>query len=189
MLPIGGVKEKLLAAHRIGITTIILPRENEKDLADIPKVVLDAMTVELVEHVDEVLKIALVAAGAPAARRARRNAGCRDRQRDRRDDALNGRAWRGVRPEVTFAGSAAGPEQFPRDGLPEVAFLGRSNVGKSSLLNALCGQKALARVSSLPGRTQLVNFFRVEDELLLRGPARIRLREGPGQCASAGSTS
>jgi GTP-binding protein len=64
---------------------------------------------------------------------------------------------------VTFAGSAAGPEQFPRDGLPEVAFLGRSNVGKSSLLNALCGQKALARVSSQPGRTQLVNFFRVED--------------------------
>jgi ATP-dependent Lon protease len=60
VLPIGGVKEKLLAAHRIGVTTIILPRENEKDLADIPKVVLDAVTVELVEHVDEVLKIALV---------------------------------------------------------------------------------------------------------------------------------
>lgn len=70
-------------------------------------------------------------------------------------------AWR--RPEVTFAGSAAAPGQFPTDGLPEVAFLGRSNVGKSSLLNALCGQQALARVSSQPGRTQLVNFFRVED--------------------------
>jgi ATP-dependent Lon protease len=60
VLPIGGVKEKLLAAHRIGVTTIVLPRENEKDLADIPKVVLDAVAVELVEHVDEVLKIALV---------------------------------------------------------------------------------------------------------------------------------
>jgi ATP-dependent Lon protease len=59
VLPIGGVKEKLLAAHRIGVTTIVLPRENEKDLADIPKVVLDAVSVELVEHVDEVLKIAL----------------------------------------------------------------------------------------------------------------------------------
>ena len=67
VFPIGGVKEKLLAAHRIGITTIILPRENEKDLADIPQNVLDAMTVELVENVDEVLKIALV---PPAARRA-----------------------------------------------------------------------------------------------------------------------
>jgi ATP-dependent Lon protease len=66
VFPIGGVKEKLLAAHRIGITTIILPRENEKDLADIPANVLSALTVELVEHVDEVLKIALVPPTAPA---------------------------------------------------------------------------------------------------------------------------
>jgi ATP-dependent Lon protease len=65
VLPIGGVKEKLLAAHRIGITTVVLPRENEKDLSDVPKVVLDAMTVELVEHVEEVLKIALVPPSAP----------------------------------------------------------------------------------------------------------------------------
>jgi ATP-dependent Lon protease len=60
VLPIGGVKEKLLAAHRIGVTTIILPRENEKDLADVPKNVLEALTVDLVSHIDEVLKIALV---------------------------------------------------------------------------------------------------------------------------------
>jgi GTP-binding protein len=62
---------------------------------------------------------------------------------------------------VIFAGSAGSPEQFPRDGLPEVAFLGRSNVGKSSLLNAMAGEKALARVSSDPGLTRTVNFFRV----------------------------
>lgn len=62
---------------------------------------------------------------------------------------------------MAFAGSAASPAQFPRDGLPEVAFLGRSNVGKSSLLNALAEVKGLARVSSQPGRTQLINFFRV----------------------------
>jgi GTP-binding protein len=68
---------------------------------------------------------------------------------------------------VTFVGSAASPEQFPRDGLPEVAFLGRSNVGKSSLLNALAGSRTLARVSADPGRTRLVNFFRVDDELYL----------------------
>src|SRR5438093_318344 len=67
VLPIGGVKEKLLAAHRIGVTTIVLPRENEKDLADIPKVVLDTVTVELVEHVDEVLKIALAPPAPPPA--------------------------------------------------------------------------------------------------------------------------
>jgi ATP-dependent Lon protease len=65
VFPIGGVKEKLLAAHRIGITTIVLPRENEKDLSDIPKNVLEALNVELVEHVDEVLKIALVPPTAP----------------------------------------------------------------------------------------------------------------------------
>ncbi len=68
---------------------------------------------------------------------------------------------------MTFAGSAASPDQFPRDGLPEVAFLGRSNVGKSSLLNALAGGRGLARVSSKPGKTQLVNFFRVGDEMYL----------------------
>jgi ATP-dependent Lon protease len=65
VFPIGGVKEKLLAAHRIGITTIVLPRENEKDLSDIPTNVLEALTVELVEHVDEVLKVALVPLPAP----------------------------------------------------------------------------------------------------------------------------
>jgi GTP-binding protein len=65
---------------------------------------------------------------------------------------------------VSFAGSAGSPDQFPRDGLPEVAFLGRSNVGKSSLLNALVGVRGLARVSSQPGRTRLVNFFRVGND-------------------------
>jgi len=64
-------------------------------------------------------------------------------------------------------GSAVSREQFPRDGLPEVAFLGRSNVGKSSVLNALAGAKGLARVSSTPGRTQMVNFFRAGQELYL----------------------
>lgn len=64
---------------------------------------------------------------------------------------------------VTFSGSASSPAQFPRDGVPEVAFLGRSNVGKSSLLNALAAKKGLARVSSEPGRTRLVNFFRVTE--------------------------
>ena len=67
------------------------------------------------------------------------------------------------RLEARFAGSAASPAQFPADGLPEVAFLGRSNVGKSSLLNALTGARGLARTSSTPGRTRLVNFFRVTE--------------------------
>ncbi len=59
VLPIGGVKEKLLAAHRAGITTIILPKENEKDLAEVPADVLQVVQVNLVETMDEVLQIAL----------------------------------------------------------------------------------------------------------------------------------
>jgi len=70
VLPIGGVKEKLLAAHRIGVTTIVLPRENEKDLADVPKNVLDALQVVLVSHIDEVLKIALAPPESSAPREA-----------------------------------------------------------------------------------------------------------------------
>jgi GTP-binding protein len=62
-----------------------------------------------------------------------------------------------------FVVSATGPETFPRDGLPEVAFLGRSNVGKSSLINSLTGRKGLAFTSSTPGRTQSINFYRVHD--------------------------
>ena len=59
VLPIGGVKEKVLAAHRAGIKNIVLPKDNEKDLADIPKNVLDTLNVYLVQTMDEVLKIAL----------------------------------------------------------------------------------------------------------------------------------
>jgi ATP-dependent Lon protease len=60
VLPIGGLKEKILAAHRAGITTVIMPKENAKDLRDIPKRVLKALKVALVEHMDEVLRVALV---------------------------------------------------------------------------------------------------------------------------------
>src|SRR5499427_8369635 len=59
VLPIGGVKEKVLAAHRAGVKNIILPKDNEKDLADIPKNVLDTLNVYMVQQMDEVLKIAL----------------------------------------------------------------------------------------------------------------------------------
>lgn len=68
--------------------------------------------------------------------------------------------------KAEFVLSAADPRQFPTEGLPEVAFLGRSNVGKSSLLNALIGRK-LAFTSGRPGCTQLINFFRIDDRLHL----------------------
>jgi GTP-binding protein len=59
-----------------------------------------------------------------------------------------------------FIASAAGPRDFPRDGLPEIAMVGRSNVGKSTLINALTRQR-LARTSAAPGKTRLANIYRV----------------------------
>ena len=64
--------------------------------------------------------------------------------------------------KASFVTSAAAPTDFPPEELPEVAFAGRSNVGKSSLINTLVGQTGLARTSRTPGRTQLLNWFRVE---------------------------
>jgi ATP-dependent Lon protease len=67
VLPIGGVKEKVLAAHRAGVKTILLPKDNEKDLADIPKNVLDVLDVHLVSSMDEVLRSALESPLTPLA--------------------------------------------------------------------------------------------------------------------------
>lgn len=65
--------------------------------------------------------------------------------------------------KAQFLTSAAQPHGFPPDDCPEVAFAGRSNAGKSSALNALCGRRKLARISKTPGRTQLINFFALEN--------------------------
>jgi ATP-dependent Lon protease len=60
VLPIGGLKEKLLAAHRAGIKTVLIPIENKKDLVEVPKTILESMDIIPVKNVDEVLKVALV---------------------------------------------------------------------------------------------------------------------------------
>ena len=57
--------------------------------------------------------------------------------------------------------------KLPENTLPEIAFVGRSNVGKSSLLNVLVNRRAIARTSSQPGKTQTINFYRVEDQLCI----------------------
>ena len=65
----------------------------------------------------------------------------------------------------SYVKSAMEPSQYPADGRPEFAFVGRSNVGKSSLLNVLLGQKGLSKTSSRPGKTQTVNFFDVNGRI------------------------
>lgn len=65
-----------------------------------------------------------------------------------------------------FIKSAVKPADFPKEKLPEIAIVGRSNVGKSSLINTLLSRKGLAKTSSTPGRTQLINFFRINHKLI-----------------------
>lgn len=69
--------------------------------------------------------------------------------------------------DVQFVKSAAAWKDLPEEGIPEVAFIGRSNVGKSSLLNALIHRKNMARISSTPGKTQTLNFYLVDQNLFL----------------------
>ena len=63
-----------------------------------------------------------------------------------------------------FVRSAASPKQFPSDKRPQIAFAGRSNVGKSSLINALLHRKNLVKTSATPGKTQMINFFIINDQ-------------------------
>lgn len=68
---------------------------------------------------------------------------------------------------ATFVTSLTGNQRFEGEGLPQIAIAGKSNVGKSSLINCLCNQSKLARVSAEPGKTRLVNIFRINDDFHL----------------------
>ena len=85
-----------------------------------------------------------------------------------------------IRPvDARFVTTAVAPEGYPAGGLPEVAFVGRSNVGKSSMINALTARRKLVRVSNTPGRTRTLNFFDVD--LSNDGERRtLRLADLPG---------
>jgi GTP-binding protein len=93
---------------------------------------------------------------------------------DAPDPQLVERARKLFAGPIEFLKSAPGLQHLPEPGAPEIAFAGRSNVGKSSLLNALTNRKGLARASNTPGRTQELNYFEVGD------PAQIRLVDMPG---------
>ena len=66
-----------------------------------------------------------------------------------------------------FEISAVGPKQYPKSNLPEIVLAGKSNVGKSSLINALMNRKSYARTSSQPGKTQTINYYNINDAMLL----------------------
>ncbi len=89
---------------------------------------------------------------------------------------------------TSFIKGATYPDQYPAGDFPEIAFAGRSNVGKSSLINVLVNRKNLVRTSSTPGRTQCINFFEVNNDMMLvdlpgygfaRVPADIKKQWGP----------
>jgi GTP-binding protein len=89
---------------------------------------------------------------------------------------------------TSFIKGAVYPDQYPSCDFPEIAFAGRSNVGKSSLINVLVNRKNLVRTSSTPGRTQCINFFEVNNSLMLvdlpgygfaRVPIAVRKQWGP----------
>ena len=69
--------------------------------------------------------------------------------------------------KAEFMISAVAPSQYPNTGWPEIALAGRSNVGKSSLINSLVNRKALARVGNTPGKTRKINFYNINDSLAL----------------------
>ena len=86
-----------------------------------------------------------------------------------------------------FVTSAVKPSQYPSEELPEIAFAGRSNVGKSSLINTLVNRRHLVKTSSTPGRTQTINFFKINEDLTFvdlpgygyaRVPAAIKKKMG-----------
>jgi GTP-binding protein len=89
---------------------------------------------------------------------------------------------------IDYLGSADKSKEYPRTDLPEIAFSGRSNVGKSSLINTLVGRKGLARISRTPGKTQRIHFYQVDSRFILvdlpgygyaKVPEQIKRRWGP----------
>jgi len=83
-------------------------------------------------------------------------------------------------PEARFLKSARQPDQYPATTVPEVAFFGRSNAGKSSLINALVKKKGLVKTGSKPGMTQLINFFTYGEEFILTDLPGYGYAQAPG---------
>ena len=138
VLPIGGLKEKILAAKNAGIKTICIPKKNEKDVEEISAEIKKGLELVFVEKMQEVLEVAFV-----------------KKEKNMVIKNVNLEIVCGVTSKV------------PDTAYAEVAFAGKSNVGKSSLINALMNRKALARTSAQPGKTQTINFYNINDAMYL----------------------
>lgn len=122
----------MLAAYRYGVKTVLLPKRNMQDLDELPENIRKEMQFIPVEHLDDVLKLAL-------------------------EDKMSKDNWDIIRAK--YVASAVRADQYPQPALIEAAFIGRSNVGKSSLINSLCRRNGLARVSSTPGKRRPSTFM------------------------------
>ncbi|NUN16296.1 MAG: YihA family ribosome biogenesis GTP-binding protein [Myxococcales bacterium] len=89
-----------------------------------------------------------------------------NQQNSQRQAATKSRIAGFVPKSASFVTTAVAPEHYPPTTLPEIAFVGRSNVGKSTLINLLAGKKSLARTSNTPGRTQAIQFFDIDGRFM-----------------------
>lgn len=137
VLPIGGLKEKILAAKNAGIKTICIPKKNEKDVEEISS------------EIKKVLNLYLW-----------KNAGSAGSGICKKEKNM---VIKNVNLEIVCGVTS----KVPDTAYAEVAFAGKSNVGKSSLINALMNRKALARTSAQPGKTQTINFYNINDAMYL----------------------
>ena len=161
VLAIGGLKEKAVAAHRNAVRHVLIPHQNARDLEELPAEVQGGGHVP--SGADDGRSARARARRAPVSTPTRPTIAPRlvriDRagatNRSSSDRSSSSAGWR----------PPAGGVREPT--LPEVAFAGRSNVGKSSLLNRLVHRKKFARVSNTPGRTREMNFFKVNDSFVL----------------------
>ena len=178
VLPIGGLREKTMAAFRNGIHTVIIPEENRKDLEEIDQTVRQGLHFLTVSKAAEVLAEALL----PVEEREAETKETKSEMSGEDTGSAPAPRHSGGRPHpylpvnerahmniqnTEFVISAAKKSDFPRDHLPQVVFAGRLNVGKSSVINCLLGRKNFARVGNSPGKTTHINYFLVDRQLYL----------------------